>query len=120
MKNKDTEFKYNIRIADEVIGYIAVLSAADVEGVAGIAGFQIKDLKSVFSGKNASKKKLITEVEGDNVTLSLEICGQYGSNLQEVCHNLQDKIKTTIENMTGLNVIEVNISVSGIAVPDNM
>ena len=36
--------------------------------------------------------------------------------MPEVSANVQDKVKTSIENMTGLTVSEVNVQIAGVAV----
>ena len=49
-------------------------------------------------------------VKGDR---SLDL--KYGVSLPEVCANVQEKVKSSIELMTGLSVDEVNVRIAGIA-----
>ncbi|MGN1092379.1 MAG: Asp23/Gls24 family envelope stress response protein, partial [Monoglobaceae bacterium] len=49
--------------------------------------------------------------------LDLSIVVEYGSNIPDVAWEVQDKVKTEIETMTGINVESVNVSVDGINVP---
>ena len=45
-----------------------------------------------------------------NLNLNLE----YGYSIPETCRKVQDKVKTAIENMTGLQVSDVNISIASV------
>ncbi|MNY72356.1 hypothetical protein D3C86_2108940 [compost metagenome] len=40
---------------------------------------------------------------------------KYGSRIQDVCRDLQENVREAVENMTGLNVVEVNVKVEGVA-----
>ena len=39
---------------------------------------------------------------------------EYGYSIPEVSHAIQDNVKRTIEVMTGLDVVEVNVHVLGV------
>jgi uncharacterized alkaline shock family protein YloU len=116
---EDRGFKSDIKIADDVIGYIAVLAASDVDGVAGMAGTATDDLAAVFRSKNI-KKGIKTIVQDEDVRFSLAIIAEYGCNIPEVCRAVQDKVRTTVENMTGFTVSEVDVTIAGIKVPENV
>ena len=49
-----------------------------------------------------------------NLNLNLE----YGYSIPETCKKVQEKVKTAIENMTGLEVSDVNISIAGVALEE--
>jgi uncharacterized alkaline shock family protein YloU len=42
----------------------------------------------------------------------------YGVSIPAVSEKVQDKVKTAIENMTGLPVSEVNIRIAGVAIDE--
>ena len=48
--------------------------------------------------------------EVSKVTLNIE----FGKNILEVSKKVQDKVKSSIENMTGLEVADVNIRIAGV------
>ena len=52
----------------------------------------------------------------DVVTVDATLNLKYGYNIKEVSAKVQEKVKVAIENMTGLNVADVNIRVAGIEV----
>ena len=66
--------------------------------------------------KNLSKgvKVLISE---KTVSLDLSIIVEYGAKIPDVAWKLQEKVKSEVEAMTGLNVVAVNVSVDGVNVP---
>ncbi len=67
-----------------------------------------------LSGKNA-QKGVSVEVGQVEAAIDLRVIVQYGVQIHEVCRQLQDNVKEAIENMTGLNVVEVNVKVEGVA-----
>lgn len=110
---EDTRFG-EVRIADDVIAIIAALSATEVEGVAGMSGNITNEIISKLGMKNLSKGVKVAVSEGMvTVELSLEL--KYGVSLPVVCANVQEKVKSSIELMTGLSVDEVNVRIAGIA-----
>lgn len=104
-----------VHIADEVIAIIAGMAAMEVEGVAGMVGNFTGGLVELLGRKNLSKGVIVTVGEGF-VTLELSIIVEYGSSLVEVTRNTQEKVKSAVETMTGLEVNEVNIKVAGVNV----
>lgn len=102
-----------VQIADEVVAIIAGLAATEVEGVSSMAGNITNGLVGKLGMKNLSKgvKVVVTE-EHVSVDLSLNI--KYGYQIPEVSENVQEKVKTAIENMTGLTVLDVNIRIAGV------
>lgn len=110
---EDTQFG-EVRIADDVIAIIAALSATEVEGVAGMSGNITNEIISKLGMKNLSKGVKVA-VADNLVTVELSLELKYGVNLPEVCANVQEKVKSSIELMTGLSVDEVNVRIAGIA-----
>ena len=103
-----------VQIADEVVATIAGLAATEVEGVASMAGNITKELIGKLGVKNLSKgvKVLVTDRSVD-VDLALNI--DYGYSIMKVSEKVQDRVKTAIENMTGLEVSMVNISIVNVS-----
>ena len=99
-----------VQIADEVVATIAGLAATEVEGVASMAGNITKELIGTLGVKNLSKgvKVLVTDRSVD-VDLALNI--DYGYSIMKVSEKVQDRVKSAIENMTGLEVDMVNIRI---------
>ncbi len=102
-----------VQIADEVVAIIAGLAAIEVEGVAGMAGNFTGDLVEILGKKNLSKGVTVDVGEQD-VSVDLGIVIQFGVKIPEVAEIVQQKVKNSIETMTGLSVTEVNLHITGI------
>lgn len=105
--------KGEIKIVDEVVAIIAALAATEVEGVASMAGNITNELIGKLGMKNLSKGVKVDVLEGI-VTVSLALNLKYNYSIVEVSARVQEKVKNAIENMTGLEVADVNIKVAGV------
>lgn len=106
-----------VKIADEVVSIIAGLAAMEVEGVSSMAGKATRELISKLGVKSLSKGVKVDVLEGI-VTVSLAINLKYGYSIKDITTKVQEKVKAAIENMTGLEVADVNIRVAGVDVPE--
>lgn len=106
-----------VKIADEVVAIIAGLAAMEVEGVASMAGNATTELISKLGMKSLSKGVKVDVLDGI-VTVSLALNLNYGYSIKEITSKVQEKVKTAIENMTGLEVADVNIRVAGVEIPE--
>ena len=105
--------KGEIKIADEVVAIIAGLAAMEVEGVASMAGNATRELISKLGMKSLSKGVKVDVLDGI-VTVSLALNLNYGYSIKEITSKVQEKVKTAIENMTGLEVADVNIHIASV------
>ena len=102
-----------VKIADEVVAIIAALAATEVEGVASMAGNITNEVIGKLGIKNLSKAVKVDVLEGV-VTVSLALNIKYNYSIVEVTGKVQEKVKNAVENMTGLEVADVNIKVAGV------
>ena len=102
-------------IADEVIAVVAGLAAVEVDGVASMAGNATKELISKLGKKLLSKGVKVDVLEGV-VSIAIAINIKYGFNVMSVSKKVQEKVKATVESMTGLTVADVNVRVAGVDV----
>lgn len=102
-----------VQIADEVVAIIAGLAATEVKGVAAMAGNITNELVGKLGMKNLSKGVRIDVLE-DVVSVDLNLILEYGYNIPDTCKKVQDRVRTAIENMTGLQVSDVNISIASV------
>ena len=103
----------DVRVADEVVAIIAGLATMEVEGVSSMAGNITNEIVSKLGMKNLSKGILV-EVMENEVKVDVAINISYGYSIPEVSSKVQDKVKTAIENMTGLNVAVVNVRIASV------
>ena len=104
-----------IVIADEVVAVIAGLAAMEVEGVASMAGNATRELISKIGIKSLSKGVKVDILEGV-VTVAMTLNIKYGYNIMSISTKVQEKVKASVENMTGLTVADVNVRVAGVEI----
>ena len=102
-----------VRIADEVVAIIAGLAATEVDGVDSMAGNITNELVGKLGMKNLSKGVKV-DVTEEHVSVDLSLNIKYGYNIPDVRERVQDRVKSAIENMTGLTVLDVNIRIAGV------
>lgn len=103
-----------IQIADEVIAIIAGTAASEVEGVEAAPKIADGSFGGIFSKKNNPSKGIKVSVEDGTAVIEAEIAVLYGVKITEAAKQVQEKIKSAVENMTGLSVMAVNVSVSAV------
>lgn len=102
-----------IKITDEVIAIIAGIAAMEVPGVAGMSGGIAGGIAEALGRKNLSKGVKV-EAGEKQAAIDLYIIVEYGYRIPEVAWSIQEKVKKAVEEMTGLNVVEVNIHIQGV------
>ena len=106
-----------VKIADEVVAIIAGLAATEVDGVDSMAGNITNELVGKLGMKNLSKGVKVAVTEA-TVSVELSLNMKYGYSIPEVGEKVQDRVKSAIENMTGLSVLEVNIKIAGVSMEE--
>ena len=117
LTTQDTAIKQEsngtITFANEVIATIAGLAAVDIPGVAGMSGGFVDGVTELLGRKNLSKG-IRVEVGSEEVAVDIAIIVDYGTPVPEIAQNIQMAVMKAVETMTGLKVVEVNISIQGI------
>ena len=107
-----------IRVSEEVVAIIAGLAATEVEGVSSMAGNITNEIVSKLGMKNLSKGIFVEVMDGEiKVDVALNIA--YGYAIPEISEKVQERVKTSVENMTGLTVAVVNIRIASVDMGDN-
>lgn len=102
-----------ITFADEVVAIIAGLAAAEIEGVAAMSGGFTGGFTEMLGMKNLSKGVKV-EIGEKEAAIDLYLIVKYGVRVPEMAWEIQENVKKTVETMTGLKVVEVNVHVQGI------
>lgn len=110
----DNEFG-EVHIADEVVSIIAAYAATEVTGVVSMVGNVSSDIITKLGIKSLAKGVKVEILDGV-ASIAVAINIEYGSKILEVSKKVQDRVKTTIENMTGLDVADVNVRVASVEV----
>lgn len=103
----------SVQIADDVVAMIASLATSEIEGVSALVGNISNELMSKVGVKKLTKGVKV-ELYDKKVKVDLALSMEYGYNIPGTCAKVQDKVKSAIENMTGLQVVDVNIRIAGI------
>ncbi|WP_328402150.1 Asp23/Gls24 family envelope stress response protein [Streptomyces sp. NBC_00390] len=110
-------------IADGVVEKIAGLAARDVVGVHAMGGGSgsrtfgaVRD--RVPGGRSNAARGVKAEVGEVQTALDLEIVVDYGVSIADVARAVRENVVSAVERMTGLEVVEVNIAVSDVKLPE--
>ena len=102
-----------VRIADEALAVIASAATQEVEGASISSRTYAGDVAAKAMRKSVG---VVVSVVDDVISLSLPITIKMGTKLHEVSTEVQNRVKSAIETMTGLTVGEVNVSIGAVDV----
>ncbi|MCK7621917.1 Asp23/Gls24 family envelope stress response protein [Streptomyces sp. RS10V-4] len=110
-------------IADGVVEKIAGLAAREVPGVHAMGSGFARTLgamrERVPGGRSGTATRGVKAEVGEVQTaLDLEIVVEYGVAIAELARDVRENVISAVERMTGLEVVEVNIAVSDVKLPD--
>lgn len=108
----------SVRIADDVVAIVAGLAATEVEGVAGMSGGIVGGIAEMLGRKNLSKGVKV-EVGETEAAIDMFVIVEFGVRIPDVALKIQENVKKSVENMTGLKVVEINVHVQGVAFPSS-
>ena len=103
-----------IKIANDVIAVIAGVAVAEVSGVAGMSGGLTGGLTEALKGKKNLAKGIKVEATDKEAKIDVNIIVEYGSRIPDVAFEIQNRVKKSVESMTGIKVSEVNVHVQGV------
>ena len=102
-----------IKISNDVVATYAGIAVSEVEGVYGMAG-GFAGITEVISGKKNLSKGIKVEVGEKSTKIDVNIIVEYGARRPDVAYEIQTRIKKSVEAMTDLKVLEVNVHVQGV------
>ena len=102
-----------VNISDDVLAVISAMAALEVDGVVGMAGNITSEIVAKLGMKKLSKCVHV-DVADNSVMIDVAIILRMNENIINISKKVQDKIKTTVENMTGLEVANVNVNISNV------
>ncbi|AZS88063.1 Asp23/Gls24 family envelope stress response protein [Streptomyces griseoviridis] len=109
-------------IADGVVEKIAGLAARDVFGVHAMGSGMSRTFGAVRDRVPGNTKSVSRGVKAEvgevQTALDLEIVVDYGVSIADVARDVRENVVAAVERMTGLEVVEVNIAVSDVKLPD--
>ncbi|KHD86175.1 Asp23/Gls24 family envelope stress response protein [Heyndrickxia ginsengihumi] len=106
-----------IDISNDVVATIAGGAAIDCFGIVGMASKnQIRDGITEILRKENFSRGVIVRQQDDHVEIDMYIIVSYGTKISEIAHNVQSKVKYTLNKTMGLSVDGINIYVQGVRV----
>lgn len=108
-----------IRIADEVIATIAGVAASEVKGVTSMSG-NITDGIAGMLGKKNLGKGVKVEAGEKEVIIDLSVVVEYGCRIHYVAKEIQNNVRAAVEEMTGMEVVEINVNILGVNTGKNL
>ena len=103
-----------IKIANDVVAIIAGVAVSEVAGVASMSGGFAGGITEVLSGRKNLSKGIKVEADEKEVKIDVNIIVEYGTRIPDVAFEIQNRVKKSVENMTGLKVVAVNVHVQGV------
>ncbi len=109
----------NTTVSDTVVSKVAGIAAQEIEGVQmgggtarAVGGF----LDSVTGG--GPTRGVSVEVGTEEAAVDLSMAVEYGKAIPQVAEAVRRNVINRVENMTGLRVVEVNITVNNVLLPE--
>ena len=102
-----------VKIANAAVATYAGIAVSEVSGVYGMAG-GFAGITEALSGKRNLAKGIKVDVGEKDAKIDVNIIVEYGARIPEVAFEIQSRVKKSVENMTGLKVLEVNVHVQGV------
>ncbi len=102
-----------ITYANEVIAIISGIAANEVEGIAGMV--TAGGLGEIISKNRNITRGVKVEVGTEEVSVDLYTIVEYGQPIQKVATQVQENVRKSIESMTGLHVVRVDVHVQGVS-----
>ena len=103
-----------VQISNDVLAVISAMAAMEVDGVVAMARNITAELVSKLGMKKLSKGVRVDVVD-NTVMVDLSIILRINENIVTISKKVQDKVKTTVENMTGMEVANVNVNIASVA-----
>lgn len=102
-----------IKISNEAVATYAGIAVSEVPGVYSMSG-GFAGLTEAISGKKNMAKGIKVDVGEKSAKIDVNIVVEYGARIPDVAFEIQTRVKKSVENMTGLKVLEVNVHVQGV------
>lgn len=103
----------SIKISDEVICVIVGIAVAETPGVL----LPQASGASEWIGKRKMPKYIRANVTEEGVNVAVSIGIEYGHRVRDVAEQVQTAVKTAVEDMTGMQVVSVDVEVECVVMP---
>ncbi|WP_327351503.1 Asp23/Gls24 family envelope stress response protein [Streptomyces sp. NBC_01304] len=119
----ESELRGKTTIADGVVEKMAGIAAREVPGIHALGGGFTRTIGSmrdrVPGGGASAGRGVKVEVGEKQTAIDLQVVVEYGISITEVAAEVRENVIGAVERMTGLEVVEVNIAVNDVHLPDD-
>ena len=109
----------SIQISEDVVASVTGMAVLEVEGVCGLSSSIGTDIAEMLGMKTLSKGVRLSTTETGALRIDCDVVSKFGQNIFELAKNVQENVKSSVESVTGLRGAEVNVTVCGIALPND-
>ncbi|MEU8711956.1 Asp23/Gls24 family envelope stress response protein [Streptomyces sp. NPDC001414] len=110
-------------IADGVVAKIAGMAAREVPGIYNLGAGMARALgamrERVPGGGGGVTRGVKVEVGERQAAVDLDVVVEYGVSIVDVAGGVRTNVISAVERMTGLEVVEVNVVVDDVHLPDD-
>ena len=106
----------SISVVEDVITTIAGYAAIECIGIVAMASKRATDGLVELLGRENLKRGVRAVLNEDSVSINLYIIVEYGVSIAAVAKNVIETVKYRVENLVGIKVDQVNVTVEGIRV----
>jgi uncharacterized alkaline shock family protein YloU len=106
----------SITVSDEVLATIAGIATMECYGLVGMASKNSTDGIVELLKREHLSKGVKVYTEDNTLVIDLFVVVEFGTKISVVAQNIIDKVKYTVETMTGMVVKKVNVNVQGVRV----
>ena len=107
----------SVRVSPDVISVVAAMAASEVEGVSAMTGGIVGGIAEKIGRKDLTKGFKVQLLEEDKVKIDLSVTVDVGVKIVEVTTKLREKIRSSVESITGIKVTSINVHVLAINIP---
>ncbi len=105
-----------INISDNVIASLAGAAAIECYGVVGMSSRNIQDGIAELFGWDSMDKGIDVDIINNEIAVNIYMQVEFGIKINEVAHNVMERVKYSLERNVGMPVREVNVHVQGVRV----
>ncbi|GCD19600.1 hypothetical protein CTKZ_11620 [Cellulomonas algicola] len=110
-------------IADTVVSKIAGIAASEVSGVHALGGGAARAMgtlrERIPGGRTNHSQGVSVEVGETEAAVDLDLVAEYGVSITDLANGIRRNVISAVERMTGLHVVEVNVAVNDVHLPQD-
>ncbi len=114
VKSQENTHQNTLTFEDQVIKKIAGMAANEIKGILSMSGGFMSGLTDRFRSTEDITKGINAEVGEKQVALDLKVIVEYGKNVPAIFSETVHNVKKSVHDMTGLEVVEVNMHVEDV------